>query len=138
MKDLIVIDLDKTLIPFDSFRRYLFLWSQYYPVLIFKLLFLRKFRLLSLSDFKNQFIANISKHKFYDKINEEFAISLVKAINKDIIKIVSEKSKKDCIVLLLSASSDDYVSIVAKLIEFEGQGSYFFKNNFFHLHGKGR
>jgi len=56
MKKINVIDLDKTMIPYDSFRKYIFIFLQdkQFSLKIIYLVLLRKIRLLNMAEFKKK------------------------------------------------------------------------------------
>jgi len=66
MKKINVIDLDKTLIPFDSFRRYIFKYIRFNNVFfVMVILLLRKLRFIKMDSFKKEMIALYRKRKNY-------------------------------------------------------------------------
>jgi phosphoserine phosphatase len=138
MKDLIVVDFDKTLIPYDSFRSYIFLWLKKYPFYIGMLLVFRKIGLLSSIELKKSFLKKISKNIDYQKINTLFSQKLVSDIRLDILQEVREKQTPGSCVLLLSASPDSYIKLVGNQLKFSTAGSDFVNGNFQHLHSEGK
>jgi len=138
MISLFVFDFDKTLIPFDSFRRYVFHWLKYKPLAIIKFLVFRKLRIYDGAKFKRKIIRSIFKHPKFESINQKFVESLIPHVNFKIISNQIENESKTKIILILSASPDIYISEVANAIELVGKGSHFVNNQFFHLYGTGK
>ena len=79
MRNVNVIDLDNTLIPFDSFRSYIFIFIKYkeFTLKIVLLIFLRFFRVLNKTSFKKEIFKITSEHKNYDIIMEKFSKKLI-------------------------------------------------------------
>lgn len=138
MISLYVFDFDKTLVPFDSFRRYLIYWMKYVPFTILKNLLLRKLRVLSSKKLKQEVLQSISRNPKFHEINRKFIDQLVPYLNQNMIDHICSKDKGPKIVLILSASPDVYVSDTARAIGLTGRGSYFINNQFVHLHGTGK
>jgi phosphoserine phosphatase len=135
---LYVFDFDKTLISFDSFRRYVIYWIKYEPLAIFTLLIFRKLKLVDGEKFKRYIIQVTSKHPMFKSINQKFIEDLIPKVNFNIIR---EKTKNECnakLVLVLSASPDLYVNEVANLLGILGKGSHFTDDQFIHLYGTGK
>lgn len=136
-KNLIVIDFDETLIPFDSFRKFVFLWLKYYPLTLLLLIACRKLRLLSAADLKNRVVKKAKTNKKFNEINNHFVQYLYLNIDKKLLtKIESEKNNEETIMLLLSASPHEYINQVGAALGFTAQGSYADSNNEYqHFHG---
>ncbi|PID94134.1 MAG: hypothetical protein CSA95_04345 [Bacteroidetes bacterium] len=121
-KGLIVVDLDKTLLDFDSFR-YLTLqniWN--YKILYYT--FLRKLRFLSAYDFKEKVMSFILKNKG-EKYFEGFVDNLVNSIDKKVYNHVLNYQSEGDEILLLSASPKYYVDKIARNIKWASYGSTF-------------
>lgn len=138
MKDLIVLDFDKTLIPYDSFRSYIFLWLKKYPFYIGMLLVFKKIRLLSSMELKKSLLKKISKNSDYHEINTLFSLKLVSDIRHEILQEIKDKQTPGAYVLLLSASPDSYIKLVGEHLGFSAAGSHFVNEDFQHLHGAGK
>lgn len=132
MKKINVIDLDKTLINYDSFR---FLIKNEIKRLNIKILFKTILRVLKVHD-ATLFKKNISKileqkeHRCFD----EFALHLYKTINQDVFKLIQDETDDNTINILVSASPNVYVLPLIKMLQWQGSGSYFdTKGVFIHL-----
>lgn len=135
-KNINVIDLDKTLIPYDSFR--VLIKKDLYKFDLFVVLFtfLRVFRLISMKNYKKHLIKHLQKkHKtIYFK---KFAKKLNKDIDKDVLSLVYKETDDKTINILLSASPDIFVKYLIEKLNWKGKGSYFDeKEKFAHLYGK--
>ncbi|VBB44597.1 hypothetical protein TRIP_D260011 [uncultured Paludibacter sp.] len=119
---IIVVDLDKTLIDFDSFR--ILTLRNIYKFRVLYLLLLRKLRIISSFKFKKQIMTYLINRNGKEYFNQ-FADELTEKININILgKITNIKSTNDLIVVL-SASPQLYVSIIAKNMGWIGYGSTF-------------
>ena len=135
MKKINVIDLDKTLIPYDTFRKLVI-----GKVLKgdFKLIFytiLKIFNLINLRFYKKISIRHIMKKYSISDINF-FSNQVAKDIDSKVMDIISKHTNIDTTNIILSASPDFYVKKIALSLGWVGQGSYFLDNgDFVHLHG---
>lgn len=134
MKKINVIDLDKTLIPYDSFRYYVVEKIKSGSIKILILSLLRKLKLLSSSEFKRRVVINtdlLNNSKDIDSILS----NIISSIDKQVLDIVRKNSDKDTINVLCSASPDVYVKKVAEKFGWVGFGSFFNKEEFYHMWG---
>ena len=135
-----VIDLDDTLIPFDSFSIYLFRTLRY-PLLFFPtsiVIVLRYFRIISLSFLKKMSIYLNRKTSDYQEWLEEFSSELYDSIDKNIKNKVDEYSDDSTINILCTASPVDYSMKLAKKLEWECLASQFENSSFIHMHGENK
>lgn len=133
MKSINVIDLDKTLIPFDSFR---YLIMSEIKILNFKIILLvaiRKLRLIRAGTFKN-LVIKVLKLDINSNINQKMVELVLGAIDKNILDKVNQESN-DTINILCSASANSYVKEVAKRLGWRGYGSYYDGKEFYHMYG---
>jgi len=136
MKNLIVIDLDNTLIPFDSFRKYLFCWVKYFPIRIPLLLLERRLRITDQHQFKTKVLNIVSNHPKFNILNREVAEFIIDNLNTEILNRVKKNSNEYSELLLLSASPNFYVSLIAEYLGWAAKGSFFNqKGELVHLHG---
>ena len=137
MKKINVIDLDKTLIPYDSFRSYVVekIKSGNIKVLLFSLL--RKLRLLSASEFKRKVILQTSL-LINNKDIEHISLKILNSINSEVYDIIIENTDNETINILCSASPDVYVKKVAEHFGWIGLGSFFNDKKFYHMWGKNK
>lgn len=135
MISLYVFDFDKTLIPYDSFRRYVLYWLKYMPIVLLKLLILRKLKILDSGKFKNRIIQSVSKHPKFQSKNQKFIEKVIPDVNKELINNNIEKDISEKLIFILSASPDIYIKGVVDAIGLKGKGSFSFNNQFIHLYG---
>jgi hypothetical protein len=137
MKKINVIDLDKTLIPYDSFRYYVMekIRSGNIKILIFSVL--RKLRLLSASEFKRKVILQTSL-LINNKDLEQISLKILNSINSEVYDIIIENTDNETINILCSASPDAYVKKVAEHFNWIGYGSYFNGIDFCHMWGENK
>lgn len=128
-----VIDLDKTLVDFDTFKILIIREIKKRNLAIFNLTILRILRLISASNFKKEIQKSIrKKHDLAFFTN--YANEILQSANPEVIKLIDYYYKQGDINILLSASPDCYVSEVAKQMNWMGKGSYFLKNGeFYHM-----
>ncbi len=136
IENLIVVDFDKTLVPFDSFRKFIFLWIKKYPFSLFSILILRKLKILSVGNFKKLIIKRVVRNRKFALINDTFSNSLFEAVNTDVKKKIINELQQNTTVLLLSASPDVYVEKVGNKLGYKAKGSFFdLDQRFVHLFG---
>ena len=140
MKKINVIDLDKTLVPYDSFRKYIliFLRNKQSTFHILPLIILRKLRLLNSSAFKKRVIEIGRKVDNYNDKIKGFSDQLFADIDNSIVETVRSYTDSDTINILCSASPEDYVNHLADLLGWECLASQLNsnKNHFVHMHGQ--
>ena len=133
-----VIDLDHTLIPYDSFR--LLVKSELFRIDIFVIwvTFLRLMKVQSSTEYKLNLIRYFSK-KYNVVFFQSFAKKLFRDINSHVLNIVKNESDGNTYNVLISASPNLFVKYLSNMLAWEGTGSYFDEEGvFIHLHGKGK
>ncbi len=137
MKKINVVDLDNTLIPFDSFRLYAINKIKSGNIGIIKYSILRKLRLISAADYKRSVLLHT---KLLDNTEEidRIMVNILNSINQNVLKIIDEHSDNETINILCSASPDAYVKKVAKHLHWIGYGSYFNDKDFYHMWGENK
>lgn len=138
IKKINVIDLDKTLIPFDSFRS---LIKKEILDLNFGVIFyavLRWTRLIS-SDILKKRIMVLLENEKDDFFFKNFALDLYHKIDARVLIEIQKHTDDTTINILLSASPNLYVKYLIEELGWTGSGSYMDKNHFFfHLHGENK
>jgi phosphoserine phosphatase len=138
MEKINAIDLDKTLIPFDSFRTlilsYLKQKSFVTPVTFHTVL--RRIRLIESGEFKNRALRIISQDRHYQDMMQDLAGRLLSAVRPDVMKIIDKETDPETTNVLISASPVDYVKLVAKELGWPYLASEIIKNEFIHCHGQ--
>ena len=134
MKKINVIDLDLTLINYDSFRKLVKIELVRFNFYVIWITILRLLRIKGKSKYKKEIIRYFEAN--YDDIFfEKFAKKIFKDIDLDILNLIEGNTSEDTINILLSASPDIYVKHLIKLLSWSGSGSYFDKNGvFYNLH----
>jgi len=130
-----VIDLDNTLVNFDTFRELVLREIKKGKFTVISLTFLRIARLISASNFKKSvqiyLLKNYPKSFFTD-----YAAEIYRQINPEVMELVNQNTDKATINILLSASPNDYVQPLFEKLKWQGSGSFFDeKNDFHHLYG---
>ena len=135
MKSVNVVDLDKTLINYDSFRRLIFRELKRPDFYLLLITAIRVFRLISSESYKRKVIIYF-KQNFDTKYFEAYANFLFKDINNEIFNMVKKETSINTTNVLLSASPDFYVKFLAQKLSWVGKGSYFNENGkFIHMYG---
>lgn len=135
MEKINIIDLDNTLIPFDSFRRLIYHQIINCDVKIMLISFLRFFRLISRSHFKRRIINIIEKRESSTKLYDDLADFIFIKVKQDIMSLIETNSEKDTINILCSASPIGYVKKVASKLGWIGFGSGYYNNEFINMYG---
>ena len=110
MKELYAYDFDKTLIPYDTFRRYLLLLLRLRPVRIGTLLLLRKLRILSAAGLKERVTRMVDQSAALTREAKHFAQQLMYDVQ------MPNRTTKGEVVLIISASPIVYMRYVAEII----------------------
>ena len=139
MKKINVIDLDNTLIPFDSFGYYVlkFLSPQNILFVTF-LVIIRKFRIISSSDFKRQIVCLYRKRKKYNKEMNKFAEYLYCKRNLEIMRLVESFTDMNTDTIILSASPIDYVQHLSNILGWDTIASDIQGGEIYHVYGKNK
>lgn len=130
-KKINVIDLDKTLIPFDSFRKFIIEEIKKGNVKFCFYTGLKVLKLISLEKYKH-YIIKILDDKFNDSDFEPFVNDTISLIDSEVLSIIKNNSDEDTILILLSASPHSYVKLIAEKLGWQGAGSYIDKEDKFH------
>lgn len=141
MKKLNVIDLDGTLIPFDSFALYykIFLKRVRYTPELFTAGLLRKGRLISRAGFARWVLNATSNDPDIEEVYKKIIQRMHASINVKVMDSIRAQIADDTVTIICSASPDAYVKRFARELGWEGQGSYFDQEgNFRHLYGVGK
>ena len=140
IKKINVIDLDKTLLPYDSFRKYvlIFLRNKQATFHILPLVILRKLRLLNSSALKKRVIEIGRKVDNYNERMKKFSDQLFADIDNSIVEIVGSYTDSDTINILCTASPEDYVKHLSGLLGWPYIASHLDsdKKYFIHMHGQ--
>lgn len=110
MRELVAYDFDKTLIPYDSFRRYLLHLLRLRPVRIGTLLLLRKLRILSAAGLKERVTRMVDHSAALTRETKHFAQRLIYDLQ------MPGHTTKGGMVLIISASPNVYMHNVAEII----------------------
>ena len=138
MKKINVIDLDKTMIPYDSFRKYIFIFLQdkQFSLKIIYLVLLRKIRLLNMAEFKKKIISIVREDSKYIKRMDEFSKQIVSDFDDSILKEIHSFTDSETINILCSASPEDYINRIAKIMSWNFLCSTLNGDKFLHMYGK--
>lgn len=107
MMPLYAYDFDKTLIPYDSFRRYLMHLLRLRPVRVGTLLLFRKLRLISAATLKARITRMVNRSEALQRDAKHFANRVIYEVQLPVA------TPKDAKVLLISASPSIYMQHIA-------------------------
>jgi hypothetical protein len=141
MRKLNVIDLDKTLISYDSFLKLylIYLKKPNCFFLLFIIGVLRKLKIISGFKFARLVYQKISSQSNYEYLCKRLAIKIIHDVNADILEMIKSHSDNDTINLLCSASPVEYVQLVAKKFDWLYVGSNIdAEGNFHHMYGENK
>ncbi|HET9232571.1 MAG TPA: HAD family hydrolase [Candidatus Eisenbacteria bacterium] len=127
MKQLNVIDLDGTLLPYDSLAAWVrrFRSRRETAILFCWWSGLRRLGLLSRSEFLRLTLERARNAKGYDAFTREFARQLLRDLDTTVQERIRLHSDADTVNLLCSASPEDYVRLVAEALGWEYRASGF-------------
>lgn len=130
-----VVDLDKTLIPYDSFRKFVLVHIKKMHFSIVLITFGRITRLISQESFKMKIIKWAEKN-CTDEFLNEFAIGLFNDLDNRVLEKVIGETDHETTNVLVSASPDIYVQILIDKLDWKGSGSFINKHgDICHLYG---
>jgi phosphoserine phosphatase len=135
MQKINVVDLDGTLLPYDSFRRLAKSQLKKMNGYLWITTMLRVLRIISGYRYK-KLCTQYWKRKFSILFFERYAKSLYDDIDREVLQTVHSKTDANTTNIILSASPDCYVKKIILLLGWQGSGSYFEGQNFIHLYGQ--
>lgn len=139
MKQINVIDLDDTLINFDSMRYYLWYNINYKNIFYVFILSLLKFlNIISYNKYIFKCVIVFRKSNNYKDIILKLSNKIIESINKDVQKLIEINTNNETLNILCTASIDDYVLIVANHLGFEAICSTIQNNNFERMYGENK
>ncbi len=120
-----VIDLDGTLLPYDSVSRWIRHFKRlegwFSPLRRWSLLY--RFGWMDRSTFIQKCVDHLRQRDDYTDFNREFAGKLVQDISKSTLQQIEQHTDALTVNILCSASPDDYVSLVAGHLKWECRAS---------------
>lgn len=137
MKKINVIDLDNTLIPYDSFRMYVIEQIKSGDIILIFLTLLRKVKFISSADYKKKVI--LYKQLKINIVDINNIVSkILNSLNQDILEMINKNTDDRTINILCSASPDVYVKKVAENFSWIGYGSFLQGKEFYHMWGENK
>ena len=127
MKQLNVIDLDSTLLPYDSLSAWVrrFRSKRDTALAFFWWSALRRLGLMNRSDFLRLVLVRARNAKGYEAFTREFALDLVRDLDPKVQERIRTHSDPDTVNVLCSASPEDYVGLVAEALGWDYRASGF-------------
>ncbi len=130
MTPLYAYDFDKTLIPYDSFRRYLMHLLRLRPVRVGGLLLLRKLRLISGASLKARITRMVNRSEALQRDAKHFANRVIYDVQ------LPAAAPKDAKVLLISASPSIYMQYIASSLSCALICSEFIGDKYVEMYGE--
>ena len=129
MTPLYAYDFDNTLVPYDSFRRYLLHLLRLRPVIVGWWLVLRKCRLITSAELKARITKMVQRSEALQRDTEQFANSIIYDVQ---VPVTAPKQAK---VLLISASPSVYMKHIATALNLFFICSDFIGNKYIEMYG---
>lgn len=129
MKQLYAYDFDKTLVPYDSYNRYLKHLLLLRPMTIGGLLVLRKMRIISSLKLKQYVTKIVSRSKKLTDDARRFA-------DKVMIDVQIPKIEQRSVMLIISASPKVYMHYIAEQLDCELICSDYIDNQYVEMYGE--
>jgi phosphoserine phosphatase len=137
MTKLNVIDLDDTLLPYDSLNEYIkcFLRKPRQFLPLASIITIRKMRLIDKALFLRLIMKICRKATKYDSIMQSLARQCCQNICKEVLEIVGSFTDASTKLVLCTASPADYTKHIAGHLGWELLASELSKGDFIHMHG---
>lgn len=135
MQRINVIDLDSTLLPYDSFGRLIKSELKKFDLFVWVFFVLRILKFTSSPTFKKTLTLHWLK-KYDDSFLDNYANTIYLDLDKKVLELVDANTETNTVNVLLSASPNLYVQRVVKLLKWSGRGSYFDKEHFVNLYSQ--
>jgi hypothetical protein len=135
MNKINVIDLDCTLLPYDSFRKLVKIELRKLNLYIWIISILRILKVIQGYRYK-QLLVLYWENKYDKSFFYNYAKLIYKDLDKNILNIVSSKTDSNTKNILISASPELYVKELIVLLGWEGRGSYYKNKKFINLYSK--
>ena len=137
MKKINVIDLDKTLLPYDSFRWLIKRELRRINLFIVFWVIIRKLKLVSGNIFKEKLTTYFGT-KYSGFFFKSYAEKLYKDLDISILKLIDAKTCPETTNVLLSASPNLYVKELISILGWKGCGSYYNGDKYFNMYGENK
>lgn len=128
MKKLYAYDFDETLIPYDSFRRYLWHLMRIKPIYVGSLLLLRKVRVMSSRELKKRITDMVLSTSSLQTDAMWFAKNLIADIERPICI-------PNSMILIITASPMVYMQYLAQELQCTIVGSDYTNGNYVEMYG---
>jgi hypothetical protein len=141
-KKINVVDLDGTLIHYNSLTKYtihgLRYWRCFLPILYFSLL--RILCIIPIEVFQKNLLIRMRKTKNYENEMKKLSNSLYHDIDASVFRFILKQTDERTINVLCTASPEDYVKFLAEMLGWEFLSSTLDDNDgsFFHMYGENK
>jgi hypothetical protein len=137
-----VIDLDGTILRYNSLTRYVVLcmshWRYFLPILFYSLL--RLIRIIPRDVFQKNIVSRMRKIKTYENEMKNFGKKLFHDLDASILRFVSDYTDEFTTNILCTASPEDYVKYLAEMLRWRYLSSTLdmVNDSFYHLYGENK
>lgn len=141
-KKINVIDLDGTLLPYDSLIKYTVLSLRhlryFLPILLYSLL--RLFRIIPRDVFQKNLLIRMRKTKNYENEMKKFSSRLYRELDTSVLRFVQDHTDGHTENILCTASPEDYVKYLAEMLGWACLSSTLNDSDetFYHLYGENK
>jgi phosphoserine phosphatase len=115
-KKINVIDLDNTLLPYNSWAKFVMVflsnWRCFFPIIYYSLL--RGFGMLSRSMYQRNLLRVIRKIHGYENIAKTFGEALFQDVRTPLVRFIEKNTDEATVNVLCTASPEDYVKYLSK------------------------
>jgi phosphoserine phosphatase len=142
MKKINVIDLDSTLLPYNSLIHFVWLFMKNRRCCIPLLLYLtqRMMGKITKEEYLKKILITVRKKTHYEKKVKKFGLSLYDDIRKPMLHFISENTDESTINILCTESPEDYVRYLCEKLGWPYISSTLNSNdeNFIHMFGQNK
>jgi phosphoserine phosphatase len=135
-KKLNVIDLDNTLLPYNSWAKFVMVflsnWRCFFPIIFFSLL--RGFGLLSRGMYQKSLLKIMRKARAYEATAKTFGEALYQDVRMPLVHFIQENTDEATVNVLCTASPEDYVEYLSKKLGWQYISSALDKDSIHFIH----
>jgi len=135
VRKLNVVDLDGTLIHFDSFRKLVLMQLNH---TILWILLRRALRFIGRQQAAFELHQSLAPVLNDAEFVRGFCQELTTQMEPEVVHTVSENTDPETVNLLLSASPEEYVRVLAEMMDFSGVGSSLTTSGYRHMYGEAK
>jgi phosphoserine phosphatase len=135
-KKLNVIDLDNTLLPYNSWARFVLVflrnWRCFFPIIFYSLL--RGAGMLSRGTYQRNLLRVIRKMHDHENTAKTFGEALFQDVRTPLVRFIQENTDETTVNVLCTASPEDYVKYLSKKLGWQYVSSTLDKDGTHFIH----